>query len=68
MTDIAVCGWNTGTAFTGPSRCGKPAKSRTDHPGTNNHLVCGTHARAAGNRNRWPISVTYTVEPIGDQP
>lgn len=44
------CGWDTGTVYTGPARCGKAAKYRTDCPSTNNKLVCGIHARSALRR------------------
>jgi hypothetical protein len=47
MTTTDRCGWDTGTVWTGPSRCGKPAKATTDNPATNNRLVCGIHARKA---------------------
>lgn len=63
MTDPR-CGWNTGTASRGPSRCGKPAKATTDCPTTNNGYVCGVHARTARNGRFNPVGVTYTVTPL----
>lgn len=46
-TDLTRCGWATGTVWTGPGRCGKPAKATTDSPATDNGQVCGIHARKA---------------------
>lgn len=60
QTDTAPCGWNTGTAMSGPSRCGKPSKASTNHPSTNNGRVCGIHARSA--RNAWVIRTSYAVQ------
>ncbi len=58
------CGWSTGTVYTGPQICGKPAKfTATTGTGAGfiseivNRRVCGVHARTARNRG-------YTVEPI----
>lgn len=65
MADAAGrCGWNTGTASRGPSRCGKPAKATTDHPTTDNGHVCGIHARKAERNWMAPPGVTYTVTPL----
>lgn len=45
----AICRWPTGTVYTGPRTCGKPAKAQTREPGTVDKLipVCGIHARTA---------------------
>ncbi len=58
------CGWNTGTVWTGPARCGKRAKATTDHPSTDNTFVCGIHARTATNGRFGQIGVAYTVTPL----
>jgi hypothetical protein len=67
MTNDLRCGWNTGTARGGPSRCDKPAKARTNHPATNNGVVCGIHARAAGSDRFRPIGVEYTVTALTEE-
>lgn len=43
------CGHMTGTVYTGPKVCGKPATHRVDpaFPVNVNHLACGTHANVA---------------------
>ena len=59
------CGWDTGTAWTGPARCGKPAKAATNNPGTDNGKVCGIHARKAKTCGA-PVTQPdyYTVTPL----
>jgi hypothetical protein len=47
MANEMICGWRTGTAFSGPRTCGKPAKAESRSPSTTNGLVCGVHARSA---------------------
>lgn len=47
-----TCGWPTGTAFTGPARCGKPAKQPTPGLALGDIKVpevCGIHLRRAAN-------------------
>ncbi len=62
--DATGCGWITGTVYTGPQICDKPAKSTVFERGpgdflpTVNGKVCGTHARSARGRG-------FAVEPIG---
>lgn len=56
MTAPLMCEWPTGTVYTGPRTCGKPAKHRAEKTGEA-RLVCGIHARTARN---W----SYTVEPL----
>ncbi|HEY6115922.1 MAG TPA: hypothetical protein VI172_08190 [Candidatus Dormibacteraeota bacterium] len=64
MTDNKPrCGWDTGTVYTGPARCEKPAKYSTDNPSTNNKLVCGIHARPAVRRYD-QAGDFYTVNPL----
>lgn len=50
--DATGCGWITGTVYTGPRICDKPAKHTLTHTGsrqlpTVNGKVCGVHARSA---------------------
>lgn len=51
------CGWPTGTAGSGPSICGRPAKARTDSSIVPNGRVCGRHASSAVRRG-------WTAEPL----
>ena len=62
-TPTGFCGWNTGRAQSGPARCGKPRKGRTNHPATDNGEACGTHLRAARSDRNRPVTVTYAVMP-----
>jgi len=41
-----TCGYDTGTASSGPLKCGKPARFLWDDPNDGERLVCGTHARS----------------------
>jgi hypothetical protein len=57
------CGHMTGTVYTGPRVCGRPAKftvSRNCRPVVNG-LVCGTHRRSV-ERMDW------TTEPVAEEP
>lgn len=48
MTTTETCGWDTGTVYTGPVICGKPAKFvALDGDFGTRRLVCGVHARSA---------------------
>lgn len=58
-----LCGWNTGTARSGPSRCGALSKASTNHPYTDNGRVCGKHIRSARSDRNRPIAVVYAVKP-----
>ena len=66
MTDPTPprCGWDTGTARTGPARCGKPAKFTTNNPATNHGHVCGIHARKAKTFGASVMQADYTVTPL----
>lgn len=58
-----TCGWNVGTARTGPHKCGRPAKALAvqlsqsriepgDMPNGRRIPVCGIHRRSAEG-DRW---------------
>jgi hypothetical protein len=63
-TPAGKCGWNTGTARTGPGRCGKTSKATTDHPTTDNGEVCGIHSRKVVSGRYAPVTANYTVTPL----
>lgn len=64
--DAGNCGWDTGTVYTGPRICGKPAKyTATERGGrlvvpTTNGKACGVHARSARGHG-------FVVEPITEE-
>ncbi len=61
MTTTKTCDWDTGTVYTGPRICGKPAKfNAVDDSFDERRLVCGVHVRSARKLN-------YVVSPIDKQ-
>jgi hypothetical protein len=45
-----ACDYDTGTAASGPAKCGKPPKYVWADPNDGDRLVCGTHARSANRK------------------
>jgi hypothetical protein len=60
---VATCDYDTGTAGSGPSKCGKPAKYiwRDPDSGWKDRPVCGTHARSAARK------FSGGIRPIGKE-
>ncbi len=57
------CDQHAGTVYTGPMRCGKPAKFRlSGSPWSDVKLVCGIHARSIRARH-WG-----TLDPLSAEP
>jgi hypothetical protein len=58
------CQWPTGTVYSGPQTCGRPAKAiATSTPyGTGTVRVCGIHAATARRRHYPVTSLTRPTE------
>lgn len=56
------CDWQTGTAFTGPRTCGRPAKWTVDENGQRARIVCGIHKRSALALATRPVVVTSLAD------
>lgn len=62
-----TCDYDTGTAFSGPSKCGRTAKFLWDDPVARKvRPVCGTHARSVRSKFLPGGGSLTPIEPAKD--